>query len=71
MEGIEGESFGLFCPGLTDVFVWGEAFEGLGALGEVVSGYEAGEMASKLIVPLVSASMASLRILGSRQGVER
>src|SRR6202521_1108564 len=53
MEGIERESFALFCPGLADVFVWGEAFEGLEALCEVVSCNEVGEMAPKLVVGFV------------------
>jgi len=40
MERIEGESFGLFCPELADVFVRREAFEGLEPLGEVVGADE-------------------------------
>ena len=53
MERIEGESFGLFCPGLADMFVGREALERLEALGEIVSADEVAEMASQLLVGLV------------------
>jgi len=53
LERIEGESFGLFCPGFADVFVGREAFKGLEPLGEVVGADEVGEVAAQLVVRVV------------------
>lgn len=53
MERIEGESFRFFCPGLADVLVGCETFEGLETPGEVVGTDEVGKVASELIVSLV------------------
>ena len=53
MERVERETFGLFCPESADVFVGGEALEGLQPFGEVVGADEVGEMASELHVRLV------------------
>ena len=52
---IASEALGLFGPGLTDVFVGGEAEEGLDPTGEVVGDDEVGEMTSQLLVGLVVA----------------
>ena len=53
LERIEGESFGLFCPGPADVFVGRETFKGLEPLGEVVGADEVGEVAAQLVVGVV------------------
>jgi hypothetical protein len=47
------EASGVFGPDPADVFVGGEALEGLEALGEVVGGVEVGEVASELLVAVV------------------
>mgnify|MGYP007061248530 CR=1 FL=1 len=50
MERIEGESFGFFCPGLTDELVGRGAFE---TLGEVVGADEVSEMTTEFAVGFV------------------
>lgn len=57
MKGIEGESLGLFCPGLADELVRREAFEGLEAPGEVVSADEISEMAAEPVVGFVMEAL--------------
>ena len=59
MGWIESEALGLFGPGLTDVFVGGEAEEGLETTGEVVGDDEVGEMASQLFMGLVVVALHS------------
>ena len=59
MGWVESEANGLFGPGVTDVFVRGEAREGLEATGEVVSHDEVSEMASQLVVGLVVVALHS------------
>lgn len=57
MDRIEPESLWLFCPGVADVFVGCEAFEGLEAPGEVVGGDEVVEMAAELVVAVVVVAL--------------
>ena len=56
MERIEGEAFGLFCPGGADGFVGCEASQGLEPPGKVVGRDEVGEMLPELIVAVVVVS---------------
>ena len=57
MDRIEPESFGLFCPYFADVFVRGEALEGLQPPGEVVSGDEVVEVATQLVVAVIVVAL--------------
>jgi transposase len=72
LERIEGESFGLFCPGPADVFVGRETFKGLEPLGEVVGADEVGEVAAQLVVGVVVEALAAIRpLLEARKAVEQ
>src|ERR1700694_6226495 len=53
MDWIEGETVWFFCPDVADVFVWGEAFQGLEPTAEVVCGDEVGQVGSELVVRLI------------------
>ncbi len=53
---IEGEVFGLLCPGGADGFIGCEASQGFEPPGEVVGGDEVGEMLPELIVAIVVAA---------------
>ena len=53
MGWIDVESVGLFCPDFADVFVWGQAVEGLQTAREIVGVDEVAEVAAEMIVGLV------------------
>src|ERR1700676_1350841 len=53
MDWVEDESVWFICPGLPDVFVWREAFQGLEPACEVVGDDEVGQVASELVVRLI------------------
>src|ERR1700686_1528791 len=53
MDWIEGETVWFFCPDVADVFVWGEAFQGLEPTAEVVCRDEVGQEGSGLGVRLI------------------
>ena len=53
MDWIEVESVWFICPGLTDVFVWGEALQGLEPACEIVGHDEVGQVVSELAVRLI------------------
>jgi hypothetical protein len=59
MGWIEGKSVWLFRPSLTDVFVGGEAREGLKPACEVVGHNEVGEVASQAVVAFVVIAASS------------
>ena len=53
MVRIDGKAFRLFLPALTEVFVWGEAFESFESLGKVVSHEESLEMLLSVLRGLI------------------
>jgi hypothetical protein len=57
VERVEVEPLGLLCPYLADVFVWGEALEGLEPAAEVVGRDEVGEVTSKLVMGVVVVAL--------------
>ena len=56
MERADCESLGLGSPGFADELVWGEAFEGLEASGEVVGVDEVAQVCSQLVMGLVEVA---------------
>jgi hypothetical protein len=53
MEWIESEPFGFGCPDFADVFIPGEAFEGLQPPAKIVGADEVCEMGIELLVAVV------------------
>ena len=67
MGWVESEVIGLFGPGLADLFVRGEAREGLETTGEVVSGDEVDQVGSELVVAVIVIAVGG-RLDGGRPG---
>jgi hypothetical protein len=53
MDWIESEPFGFGCPDFADVFIRGEAFEGLQPPAKIVGADEVCEMGIELLVAVV------------------
>lgn len=53
MGWIDVESVWLFCPDFADVFVWGQAAEGLQRAREIVGVDEVAKVAAQVVMGLV------------------